>query len=264
MDPVTMALISGGLAFGQSYLGGRKQKQQRRRYGRRLQRALSATEAIQGRSLSQQEALSRQATKQQVGGYDAARREASRLGRGAKRSALDRETQLLGRASQGLTQSGLGSTTVGTNLQRGIASDTNRLMADVDENLAGVYGNLALGRAGAEAAGTQQLGQFAGQRGDLMSQLAQMGTMRDLYGASPWGGGGPMPDREGNIAQNLLTGAQTGLGTFMGMGGGGGGDAMGGIDPEMLKYLFDLNSQGGGQAPWQSMGQRSAYGGGYA
>lgn len=261
MDPLTMSLLAGGMSFGQGMLDSRAQKKQRKRYGRRLKRALGATEAIQGRSLSQQEALSRQATQQQLGGFDAARRETARLGRSAKRSALDRETQLGARASQNMASRGLGSTTIGAGLQRGIASDTNRLMADVDEGMAGQFGDLALGRGATEAAGTQRLGQFAGQRGDLMSGLAQMGIMRDLYGSSPWGGGSPLPQRENGLGQNFLTGAQTGLGTFMGMGGGGGDQ----FDPEeMMRYLFDLQQNGAGHSFLQgpSMANGQYYSGG--
>lgn len=233
-----MALLAGGLSFGQGVLGGKSEKKQRRRYGRRLKRALGATEAIQGRALSQQEALTRQATQQRLGGFDTARREASRLGRGAKQSALDRERQLLGRASQGLASRGLGGTTIGANLERGIASGTNREMSNIDEGMARMFGDLALGRSGAEAAGTEALSGLAGQRGDLMSGLAQMGIMRDLFGASPFGGGGPMPGREASFGQNLLGGLQTGLGMFGEMGGMGGGEDQGSM-MEMLSFLFD-------------------------
>lgn len=221
-----MALLAGGLSFGQGLLGGRSEKKQRRRYGRRLNRALGATEALQGAALGQQEALTRQATQQRLGGFDVAKREASRLGRGAKQSALDRESQMLGRASQGLASRGLGSTTLGANLQRGIASDTNRELSSIDEGLAGLFGNLALGRGEAEAGGSEALSALAGRRGDLFSQLAQMRSLRDLYGSSPWGGGAPLPGREAGLGQNLLSGLQTGLGFYSGAGGGfgGGGD----------------------------------------
>ena len=246
MDPATMALISGGLSFGQDYLSSRSAKKQRKRYNKRLRRTVAGQESILGRSLGQQEALARQATQQQLGGYDTARREAARLGRGAKREALDRETQLMGRASQGLTQSGLGSTTVGTNLQRGITSDTNRTMAGVDEGLAGLYGNLALGRAGVEAQGSERLGELAGQRGDIMSSLLEKRLMGQQLGG------------EHNILQSLLTGAQTGMGMYSGMGGSG-GEGQGGIDPEMLTYLFDLQQNGPGHYPIysQSGGRRA-------
>ncbi len=216
---------------------------------------------------------------QQLGGYDTARREVSRQGRGAKREALDREQQLMGQASQGLAQSGLGSTTIGANLQRGIASDTNRSMAGVDENLAGLYGNLALGRGGVEAQGSERLGQLAGARGDIMSQLAQMRSLQDLYSSSPWGGNNPLPTREPGLGQSLLGGFQTGLGTYMGMGGGGGGGMGGGMpqgggdpmahfgtgqgmNPGMTSYLYDLQNNPG--MSWQNIGAPfQSYGGGY-
>lgn len=275
MDPFTMALLAGGMSFGQDYLAGRSQKKQRKRYGRRLGRALNATESIQGKGLQQQEALTRQATQQQLAGYDAAKREAARLGRGAKQSALDRETQLGARASQGLADRGLGSTTIGANLQRGIASDTNRSLAGIDEGLAGMYGDLALGRAGAEAGGTQQLAGLAREQGDLMASLAQMRQMRDLYGSSPWGGSQALPGREHGLGQSLLTGAQTGLGAFMGMGSGGGGmgggmggnslgsmgmgGGMGGLDPQMREYLFGGSSGQMSMSPFNWM-QSSPWG----
>src|SRR6185503_9860995 len=131
-----------------------------------------------------------------VGGYDTARREASRLGRTGRQDVLDRAGQLQASATQGLTNRGLGSTTVGTNLSRGIGADTSRSMQSINEGLAGIYGDLSLGRAGAEQQGTQALAGLAGERGDTMSQLAQIRQMRDLYGSSPWGGGAPLPTRE--------------------------------------------------------------------
>lgn len=245
MDPLTMALLAGGMSFGQGLMGARGEKKQRRRYGRRLKRALGATESIQGNALQQQEALSRLATQQQLGGYDTARKETARLGRSAKRSALDRETQLMGRASQSMANRGLGSTTMGANLQRGIASDTNRSMADVDEGMASLFGNLALGRAGVEAQGTQNLSQIAGQRGDLMSQLAQMGIMRDMYSSSPWGGSNPMQTRQG-LGSSLMGGLSTGVGAFLGAGGqGGAGGGQMPFDPqEFMMYLYDQQQNG--------------------
>jgi len=226
-------------------LGSHAEKKQRRRYGRRFNRALGATESIQGGALNQQEALQRLATQQQLGGYDTARKEASRLGRGAKRNALDREQQVGAQISQNLQNRGLSSTTAGGNLSRGLSADTSRTMAGVDEGLAGLYGDLAIGRGGVEAGGSLALGQIAGERGDLMSSLAQMRHMRDLYGSTPWGGGAALPQREAGFGQNLLGGIQTGLGTYMGMGGGGG---MGGMNPQMLQWLFSQGQGFGGHS----------------
>ncbi len=197
-------------------LGSRSAKKQRRRYGRRMTRSLNATESIQGGALGQQEALSRLATQQQLGGIDNARKEASRLGRGEKRRLLEREQQMNAAGAQNLADRGLGSVT--GNMVRGNASDTSRGFNSIDEGLAGIYGDLAMQRGNTEAAGSQALGGFAGQRGDLMSSLAQMRNMGDLYSSSPWGGNQALPTRENSFGQNLLGGIQTGLGTYMGMG----------------------------------------------
>jgi hypothetical protein len=271
MDPMTMMMLSqfmGGMggggqgggenfglgalgtAFGGSVLGGhlasKRAKKDKKRQARRLKRAIGATEAIQGNALQQQEALSRLATQQQLGGYDTARKETARLGRGAKRSALDRETQLLGRASQGMANRGLGSTTIGANLQRGIASDTNRSMADVDEGMASLFGNLALGRAGAEAAGTQQLGQIAGQRGDLFSSLAQM---QQLGGQTLGNFSMPLSTSQSGF-EMALPGMMEGLGKYASRG-------QQGMDPQMLQWLFGMGPGGYNPSRGQGMNLNS-------
>ena len=69
MDPLTIGLLSGSMGFGQSMLGARSQRKQRRRMKKKLGKALDSTEAIQGRALQQQGALTRQATAQQLAGY---------------------------------------------------------------------------------------------------------------------------------------------------------------------------------------------------
>jgi hypothetical protein len=216
MPAIIAAIAAGGLSFGQGMLGSRSAKKQRRRFGRRMTRALNATESIQGNALGQQEALTRLATQQQLGGIDTARKEASRLGRGEKRRVLEREQQMMASGAQNLANRGLGSVT--SNYNRGLAADTSRQFSGIDEGLAGIYGDLAMQRGNTEAAGSQALGGFAGQRGDLMSGLAQMRNMGDLYSSSPWGGNAALPTRENSFGQNLLGGIQTGLGTYMGMG----------------------------------------------
>jgi hypothetical protein len=265
MDPMTlMALAQMGQGFGAAlgtggseawgnalspsvlggYLKGRGQKKAKKKAQKRFNRALNQTEAIQGMGLQQQEAFARQATSQTLGGFDTARKEASRLGRGAKRSALDRETQLGARASQSLANRGLGSTTMGANLQRGIASDTNREMSSIDEGLAGMFGDLALGRAGAEASGTQRLADLAGQRTNLQSQLGQMrllggATLGSLGNFDP-GSWQPGYMQDNSEAFGSLMGSfgGGGMGGMPGMGGMGGGGMQGGMNPQMLQYLF--------------------------
>lgn len=242
------------------YLTGRSQKKKKRKAQKRFNRALNATEALQMAGLGQQEALARQATQQQLGGFDAAKREASRLGRTSKQSVMDRETQQLGRAAQTLADRNMGSLTIGQNLNRGIASDTNRELSAIDEGLAGMFGDLAMGRAGAEAAGTQALANLAGQRTDLQSQLAQM----RLLGGATLGSIGtfdPMSFSSGYLPS--MSGSMEGLGSAMGsMGGGGMGGGMGGMggmNPKILEYLFNgMGGMGGGMGqqtqpgPWAS------------
>lgn len=214
------------------FLSGRAAKKEKRRAKQRFQRALGATEAIQGRGFQQQEALTRQATAQQLAGYDAAKREASRLGRTSKRAALDRETQQLGRVSQGLANSGLGSTTVGANLQRGVSSDTTRNLSSIDEGLASIYGDLALGRAGTEAAGTSQLADLARQQGDWQANLTQM----RLLGGHTLGSLGPY---NANFFGPSGLQWQDTSGAFGGaLGGLGGGGQQGGLDPQLLQQIF--------------------------
>lgn len=243
MPMIIAGLVSAGLGGFSGFMGNKAQNKKAASMNRRLWRAIKRTRSTQDRSFSQQEAMSRLGTKQLLGGYDQARKEASRLGRGAKRTALEREQQLGGSLSQGLASRGLGSTTVGANLSRGLASDTMRSLADIDEGLAGLFGDLALGRAGTEAAGTQALSDINTNRMNLETQLQQMGPLGGATlgnfqvqprGASPFMGG--------------LQGAAGGLGMALGgMGGGGfGGGGMGGIDPQMMQMLQSLFMGGGG------------------
>jgi len=229
------------------YLKGRGQKKAKKKAQKRFNRALNLTESVQGANLQQQEALSRQATQQQLGGYDTARKETARLGRGAKRSALDRETQFMGRASQNMANRGLGSTTIGANLQRGIASDTNRSMADVDEGMAGLFGNLALGRSGVEAQGTANLAGIADQRAGLATQLGQM----RLLGGATLGSLGSFDP--GSWNRGYMQDNSEAFGGFMGSLGGMGGKSGGGgmpFDPqEFMMYLYDMQQNGLGHTP---------------
>jgi len=253
MDPMMIAALMQmanstgfGLGAGQGmgaipgpvggFFAGRKAKKDKSKAQKRFKRALGATESIQGRGLQQQEALSRKATAQQLAGYDKARNEASRLGRTAKREALDRGTQLEARASQNLANRGLGSTTAGANLSRGISSDTSRTLGGIDEGLAGMFGDLALGRSGVEAQGTQNLAGIAGAQTDLQSQLAQMGL---LGGATLGSLGSFDPGSWNNPGAGAMDAGNQALGSFLGgMGGGQGGNQ------QLMQMLQQLFSQG--------------------
>ena len=224
------ALAGGGLSLLSGYLGSKRARKEKHSAAKRLRLALQKTEAIQGRGLAQQEALTRKATGEQLAGYDTARKEASRLGRTSRQSALDRERQLGASLSQGLTSRGLGSTTVGGNLQRGIASDTTRELSSINEGLAGLFGDLAIGRGGVQAGGTQALAGLAGQRADLMSSLGQMGVL----------GGQTL----GNFQSPLSKGAGMFESSLPGIGSALGGYMAGKDQQAFLKQLQALFSQG--------------------
>ena len=234
--PAIIAALIGAGAFGGSMMDSRAQKKQNRSYSRRLGRSLRDTEAIRGREFAQREGLTRQATQELVGGYDAARKEVGRLGRAGKQGALDRANQTQASISQNLSNRGLGSLTTGANLGRGINADLGREVQGIDEGLAGLFSNLAMGRSQAQAGGTNALAGLAAERGQFGAQQAQMGNMRELYGATPWGGSGGMPSAPASFGQSAFQGINTGLGFFAGQGGG-----QGGMD---LSWLF---GSGGGQ-----------------
>lgn len=223
-----------GLSLLGGILGAKEDKKKAASQNRRLWRAIKRTEATQGLSYAQQEAASRKATAERLAGYDTARKEASRLGRGAKRTALEREQKMGGSLSQGLASRGLGSTTVGANLSRGLASDTMRSLADIDEGLAGMFGNLALGRAETQASGTQELSDLNTQRMNLQTQLQQMGPLGGAtlgnYQVQPRG-------------PSALFRALPGIGAGLGQAFGSMGQQQQGFDPQMLQWLFGM---GGG------------------
>jgi hypothetical protein len=100
-------------------------------------------------------------------GYGRARGAVSSLGSASTTRALEREQSNLGTARASLNASGLGSSTLLANAQRGISADTNRALAAIDESLAGIF-------SGLEA---QQAGMEAGVQGELSRlSLSQLGT----------------------------------------------------------------------------------------
>lgn len=262
------AIAAGGLAAGSSYLGGKASDRERRRLEGRQYWALQEIEPLLRRSFGQREALTRQAGEEAVAGYTKARREASRLGRGSRRRAIEGGQRLEARASQGLADRGLGSTTIGANLSRGIASDTQRQLSDVNEGLADLYGNLAIGEAGARSAGTEALSGLTAERANALREIAAARHLKSSYTGSLFGGVPQQLAPKTSLGQSLIAGAQTGLGFYGGMGGfgGGGGQSQaggfGGIDPNMLMWMYQ-GGGGGGYRGGYGPGGGYGYGGGY-
>lgn len=100
-------------------------------------------------------------------GYGGALGALGAAGSGAKRTVLEREQENLGSLKAGLVSSGLDSSTLNTNLQRGVYSDTSRNLADIDEAIGQLKSNLLAARGHAQA------GQYGAMAGIHQGQGAQ-------------------------------------------------------------------------------------------
>jgi hypothetical protein len=125
-----------------------------------------------------------QAYLQQLEGIRGAKKETmadlSRLGGAEKRSVLDREQQSGAAMRSDLSRRGLGNTTVGANMQRGITSDTNRSLAGITERMAALRAQATSQYAGQEAQSLGNLGSFFQQKGQ-----GEYGFGQDI--ANTWG-----------------------------------------------------------------------------
>lgn len=147
------------------------------------------------------------------GGYDKALKETGNLGYSAKQSVLGREKQNLGMMQQGLTQSGLGSTSVAQNLQRGVYSDTNRSLGDIDAQIAQIRSGLL----------AQQGNAVGGQYGALAGLFQNQSSAQVGLGQSMIGTLGGVQHQDPNAWMgNLIQGGMQIL-PFLGGGGGGAG-----------------------------------------
>ena len=136
-------------------------------------------------------------------GFGNAQKAVGNSGYAAKSSILGREKQNLGTLQQGLTSSGLGSTSVTQNLQRGVYSDTNRSLSQVDEQLAQIRSSLFAQQAALEANQYGALaGIFQGQAG------AQTGLGQSLIGTL---GSVQHPDPNAGLNSLLQFGGQLGM-----------------------------------------------------
>jgi hypothetical protein len=113
---------------------------------------------------AQMEQFLRQAMGAQTGGYDNALANLSLVGRGARRDAIGRGRQDLASGLQGLSSSGLGSSTLQQNYRSGAASQLSRDLSGIDEQLAGLRSNLLVGKGQAQGQGYASLADLFGQR----------------------------------------------------------------------------------------------------
>lgn len=194
------ALAGGALGLA----GGLSSRRKRKKLKKKIEEQRAIAKRITDATLGQQEGLQRLANKQRLEGIDAATNAATVAGRRSVQAAQDAGMQQQASASQTLTDRGLGSTTVSQNLGRAIAGDTARNVAGINDLYAQRLGALQTQRGDIAARGSEALGDIAGARGQL-----------DLGYANFW-----MPKYLDEL----------------GISDGGGG--AGGIDPQMLQWIF--------------------------
>jgi hypothetical protein len=107
------------------------------------------------------------------GGYGDASKSIAAGGRASKRQALDRETQLMGGVNQGMTNRGLGNTSLLGNAQRGVAGDTTRRLQEIDQSVNQAMAGLQERGGMAQAGAMGSLSNFMAQRGGIESGLNQ-------------------------------------------------------------------------------------------
>lgn len=163
-----------------------------------------------------------------------ARNEVEKIGREGRRSILQREGQQLGASRQSLTSRGLGNTTVLDAAARGIAFDTNRALAALDEQIAGI-------RAGTIQSSASQLMSALGSQanyflnsaslraGLIQNKINTVTGRSDVANPNAGAGGRALGQLGGFLGGLYDNGAFNGL--FGGGGGGGSGTFVPGISP---------------------------------
>ena len=99
--------------------------------------------------------------------------EISRMGHSSRQGVLDRGQQQTSALSAQMASRGLGNTTVGANLGRGIAADTDRALADINEGLAGLNAGTIQNFAGMEAGALSDFARFMSGRADFFMGAQQ-------------------------------------------------------------------------------------------
>lgn len=182
-----MVAWGAALAAGGSLAGGLIQGRQAKKSSRSARRRINL-DLYKGKSeFNRLYGLGEQALQQRIGGIGAAKQETlaefSRLGGSARQGVLDREQQSFGAIGSDLSRRGLGNTTVGANLRRGVVSDTNRSLQSITEGLANLRGGAISQYAGMESGAYGDLANFYARQGQ-----GQFGIQQAL--ANVWGGGG--------------------------------------------------------------------------
>lgn len=126
--------FGGGLAGG--YFSGRAKRKAYRTARKRGQLVLNNLRSIQGAWGARTEEELRNALSAIQKGFEGARGEVSNIGAGARQRTLDREQQAQGAVQQGLTNRGLSSTTRQSSALRGVRSDTDRALLEIDDQVA--------------------------------------------------------------------------------------------------------------------------------
>lgn len=216
MDPMTIAaLASAAGSFGSSLFGGEDPDDTYRLARKRGQKSIDQFQRpLDAQHFGQMEAFLRQAMGAQTGAYDSALANLSQVSRGARREAIGQSNQQLSQGLQGLSASGLGSSTLAGNYRSGAASGLSQNLAGIDRSMADLRSNLMIGRGQAQGQGYASLADLFGQRQQRDAQLE--GQRFDLLtgaGANP-GGGGMQPLDLSGIAKfaSLFGGGQQGAG----------------------------------------------------
>jgi hypothetical protein len=156
--------VGGGLSALGSFLGKKKAADSQ---SANLKKGLK----MQDFFMNQQDAKLGQAQQRLEGiipmlnkGYGLARMDLATQGNSARRNVMTNQNQSQAGALQSLTSRGLGSTTVLDAARRGIASDTSRALADIDERIGSLFANLRIQQTGAVAGANQNVAQFMANR----------------------------------------------------------------------------------------------------
>ena len=157
------ALTATALSVGSGLLAARSKKRARRRQRRRTFAQIGQAKDTLARSSGLEENRLNQAISKIGEGADAARSQASILGREQKRQAVQREGQLASQITARNAASGIADTE--SQVRRSLAQDTNSQLAAVDEQLAQLFVDLDLGQAQAESQGLQGLAAFERRKG---------------------------------------------------------------------------------------------------